>query len=56
MLERVNRRYEMQWEGKPVLLPVRASAGTVEHAAGEQAADLFRRVDAAMYASKGRRA
>lgn len=55
MLDRVNRRYEMQWQGKPVLLPVRASAGTVEYSAGESAADLFRRVDVVMYASKGRR-
>lgn len=49
---RLSTRYDVYVDGKAVTLPIRASAGVVEHRAGESAADLFRRADQAMYAAK----
>jgi diguanylate cyclase len=48
----LKRRYEMNWNGKKISLPIQASSGVVEHCAGETAATLFRRADEAMYAVK----
>lgn len=53
--EKLSRRYEIQWQGKSILLPIRASSGVVEYCCGESAADLFRRADEAMYAAKASR-
>ena len=53
--EKLSRRYEIQWQGKSILLPVRASSGVVEYCCGESAADVFRRADEAMYAAKASR-
>lgn len=49
---RLSTRYDVYIDGKSVTLPIRASAGVVEHRAGESASDLFRRADQAMYAAK----
>jgi diguanylate cyclase len=49
---RLSTRYDVYADGKSVALPIRASAGVVEHRPGESAADLFRRADQAMYAAK----
>lgn len=53
--EKLSRRYEIQWQGKSILLPIRASSGVVEYCCGETAAELFRRADAAMYSAKALR-
>lgn len=53
--EKLSRRYEIQWEGKSILLPIRASSGVVEYVRGQSAADVFRRADEAMYAAKAAR-
>ncbi|MBI2688199.1 MAG: GGDEF domain-containing protein [Acidobacteria bacterium] len=53
--DRLGKRYSIQWQGKAVLLPIRASSGVVEYVRGESAATLFRRADEAMYAAKARR-
>jgi diguanylate cyclase len=54
--EKLSRRYEIHWQGKSILLPVRSSSGVVEYCRGETATELFRRADAAMYAAKAQRA
>jgi len=52
---RLDRRYEIQFQGKTIQVPIRASSGVVQRAGNETAAELFRRVDGVMYAAKGRR-
>lgn len=54
--EKLTRRYDLPAFGKRLSVPVRASSGVVEYTCGETAADLFRRVDQAMYAAKAQRA
>ena len=49
------RRYELNWDGKPISIPLQASSGVVEYCCGETASALFRRADEAMYAVKGKR-
>jgi diguanylate cyclase len=50
--KQVSRRYEIQWNGKRVGLPVHACSGVVEYEMGEPAAEVVRRADRAMYAAK----
>lgn len=50
--KQVSRRYEIQWNGKRVGLPVHACSGVVEYELGEPAAEVVRRADRAMYAAK----
>ncbi len=52
---RVSRRYDLDWNGKRLSIPVAASSGVVEHIFGESAEELFERADRAMYAVKGQR-
>jgi len=49
------RRYEINWNGRTVLIPLQASSGVVEYIYGETASALFGRADEAMYTVKGRR-
>ena len=51
----LTRRYKLDWNGKPILLPISASSGVVEYGPGETAATLFRRADEAMYLVKSKR-
>lgn len=52
---RLSRRYDLDWSGKKLSIPVTASSGVVEHTFGESAEELFRRADQAMYAVKEQR-
>jgi diguanylate cyclase len=51
----LTRRYEINWKGKSISIPIQASSGVVEYCCGETAAALFRRADGAMYAVKAKR-
>jgi diguanylate cyclase (GGDEF)-like protein len=50
--KQVSRRYEIQWNGKRLGLPVHACSGVVEYELGEAATEVVRRADRAMYAAK----
>ena len=49
------RRYEINWKGKAISIPLQASSGVVEYRHGETSSGLFRRADEAMYAVKAKR-
>ena len=49
------RRYEINWKGKAISIPLQASSEVVEYRPGETSGALFRRADEAMYAVKAKR-
>jgi diguanylate cyclase len=51
----LTRRYKLDWNGKSILISIRASSGVVEYSFGETAEMLFRRADEAMYLVKSKR-
>lgn len=53
---KLTRRYDFEYNGKALSLPIHASTGVVEYCCGETAAQLFERADRAMYAVKAKNA